>query len=272
MSKTVAASLSALARLGSAWMKPYRRTITRALAAEKLTPIVTVEASGVPVRFYIPTGRALHDPWNINNGEPETIRWLNELPASEIMWDIGANVGVYALYAALVRRLRVLAFEPSASSYAVLVRNIEINHLSSQVDAYCLAFSDRNSLDYLNMAHSEAGHSMHAFGQSHSIGGEIPVVFRQAVPGFSVDSFCQIFSPPPPAHIKLDVDSIELQILKGAAATLTQYVKTVLVEVDHATRGAGGREIAAFLQSCGFAEDAAFMAAGTRRNVLFRKK
>jgi tRNA G37 N-methylase Trm5 len=125
-------------------MKPYRRTITRALTAEKLAQIVTVKAAGVPVRFFIPTARSLYDPWHINNDEPETIRWLDSMLADEVMWDVGANVGVYALYAAAVKRMRVLAFEPSASSYAVLVRNIEINNLSRQVDAYCLAFDDHN--------------------------------------------------------------------------------------------------------------------------------
>ncbi|HKF73071.1 MAG TPA: FkbM family methyltransferase [Stellaceae bacterium] len=271
MSKTVASSLSGLVRLGSAWMKPYRRTITRALTSEKLAQIMTVEAAGVPVRFFIPTARSFHDPWHINSDEPETIRWLDRMAADEVLWDIGANVGVYALYAAIVKRIRVLAFEPSASTYAVLVRNVEINNLSGKIDAYCLAFDEHNHLEYLNMARSGAGHSMHAFGQTQSVQGEISVAFRQAVPGFSIDSFRDIFSPPPPDHIKLDVDSIELKILRGAANTLTQSVKTVLVEIDGKDKVTSRKDITTFLRSRGFAEDTAFTAQGARRNVLFRR-
>jgi FkbM family methyltransferase len=271
MSKTLAGALAAVVRGGTAWMKPYRRNITRALVSERLAPELTVATAGGTIRFYTPTARSLHDPSKIFSDEPETIRWLNGLPKDDILWDIGANVGVFTLYAARARGLRVVAVEPSASSYAVLVRNIEINRLDGRVDAYCLAFDETRRLDYLHMAATEAGHSMHAFGQTRSVLGEIPVVFRQAVLGISVDEFRTLFAPPPPRHIKLDVDSIELEILRGAAQTLQTEVETVLVEVDGTDRAATGDSIRGFLQSLGFAEDAEFMAKGARRNVLFRR-
>ena len=268
MSKSLAAFFAALVKLGTMPMRPYRRTITRALTAERLRPVVTRAVLGVPIRFVGSSARSLHDPLKLLEREPETIRWLDGLPEGETLWDIGANVGVYSLYGAMVRKLRVLAFEPSGATYADLVRNVELNGCDRAISAYCIAFDERTHLDFLHMAHTEAGHSRHGFG------GLAPgehAVFRQAVPGFSIDGFCELFDPPPPQHIKLDVDGIELKILRGAAHTLASHVQSVLVEIEGPERERLGAEIASALGAAGLLEDKAFMAEGAERNVLFRR-
>lgn len=53
--------------------------------------------------------------------------------------DIGANIGVFSLFAALSGAKGVYAFEPSASSYDVLLKNIEANGLGSIIKAERLA-------------------------------------------------------------------------------------------------------------------------------------
>ena len=41
------------------------------------------------------------------------------------------------------------------------------------------------------------------------------------------------FSLPPPHHLKIDVDGSELNVLRGAAATLAgRQLRTILIEVD----------------------------------------
>lgn len=271
MSRTIARAWASLIGASSFWMKPRRRMILRALIHEALAPSLTLQTKAGPLYFATPTARALYDPWSLFEGEPETVRWIESMPAGEILWDVGANTGIYALYAAKVRGLHVLAFEPSAATYALLVRNIELNDLSSLVDAYCLAFDATTRLDHLYMAHTEAGHSMHAFGQAETTLGPIDAVFRQSVPGFTIDAFSELFAPPPPANILVDVDSVELAVLQGAARTLVNHVRTVMVEIQGINRSDGGGPIADYLMSLGFREDAAFMAQGAKRNVLYRR-
>ena len=87
----------------------------------------------------------------------------------------GTSAQILALYAALKPRVR--ASEPSAASYAALVRKIEMNGLGDRVSALCLALAERNGVDYLQMAHTGAGHSMHAFAQLETIKGRIRPVF-----------------------------------------------------------------------------------------------
>lgn len=271
MSDRIAAVLAGVVRAGTAYLKPARRTMTRALVCEKLVPRVTVPLPDGEIVFACPTKRSAHDPNAFYTNEPETLRWIDTLPEGAVLWDIGANVGLYSLYAARHRRCRVIAFEPSAASYAVLCENLHRNRLDARVEAYCLALAGETRLDRLYMSDAAAGGSMHAFGKSENLLGAIQQPVTQAVPGFTIDRFIEIFGPPAPDHVKLDVDSIEAEIIAGGAETLRRYTKSVLVEYDPQATAAGP-PIAAALQSLGFIEDKAFARHDDRRNVLFRRE
>lgn len=264
MSRSLARALAGLIRGLTAPMSSYKGLKTRLMVSENLAQVVEVGS----MKFYSPTARSTHDTNSLlADGEPETIRWLDSLPEGDILWDIGANVGAFTIYGAVKRKLRVLAFEPSAASFATLTTNIELNGLEGAADAFCLAFSDETKLDYLHMANTGAGHSMHAFGTSQTVDGIITPVFRQVVPGYSADDFVKLFHVPEPQHIKLDVDSIEFSILKGAQGLLKKSVKSLLVEVDGLN---DGNEIRTYLGKLGFLEvpDSSL---DVERNVVFRK-
>ncbi len=219
--------------------------------------------------FVCPTARSLHDPTAFGQDEPETVRWIDTwLRPGEVVWDIGANIGLYSLYAALDPAVRVLAFEPGAASFALLVRNIEANHCSN-VAAYALAFSDATALDLLYMENTAAGHSMHAFAQRETVAKRLDPVFAQSALGFSIDDFFRIFDPPPPTHIKLDVDSIEAKVIRGGRETL-RSVRSVLVEIASRQDYARRTGVAQLLVQAGFVpqEDANQDA---RRNYLFAR-
>ena len=51
-----------------------------------------------------------------------------------IFWDIGANIGIYSIYAALKHQhIQVVSFEPSTSNLRILSRNISINNLDEKI-------------------------------------------------------------------------------------------------------------------------------------------
>ena len=62
--------------------------------------------------------------------EPETLAWIDSFHEDSVFWDIGANIGLYSLYAARHKNCRVIAFEPSFFNLEILVRNINLNNLS----------------------------------------------------------------------------------------------------------------------------------------------
>lgn len=81
--------------------------------------------------------------------EPETIGWIDRFDDGDVLWDIGANIGQFTLYAGANQALTVLAFEPSPASFAVLCENIDLNRM--RVDAYCLAFDDTTACSRFEM-------------------------------------------------------------------------------------------------------------------------
>lgn len=166
--------------------------------------------------------------------EPETIEWIDSFAEGDVYWDIGANVGVYALYAAKRSDIRVLAFEPSPFNYYALCRNVELNRLGDSLSAYCLAFNDATVLDYFNMSTVEIGGALSSFGETTDYWGkQFKPQFRQAMIGFSMDDFIARFNPSFPTHLKIDVDGIEAKIVEGGLETLADHrLKSVSIELD----------------------------------------
>src|SRR5262245_31131064 len=101
----------------------------RGRALEKLTEAMVSEVvlSEGTLRFLTPTPLLQTRSTSILSKEPDTIAWIDNFESSDVFWDIGANVGVFSLYAARQCGVRVVAFEPSADNYMVLCKNVEMS-------------------------------------------------------------------------------------------------------------------------------------------------
>jgi FkbM family methyltransferase len=268
MSRTIGRFAGGLARLATAPLRPRRRVMAQAIAAQEITPHWTISTSAGPLTFYGPSGRCLHDALSFNQEEPETVAWIENLPTDAVLWDIGANVGLYAIYAAK-RGVKVLAFEPAASTLAVLTRNIEINGVSDRVSAYGVALSGETKLDalYMDSARTEPGHAVHSFGTRRTVAGTIEGGFQQATIGYAADAFAAQFNAPRPTHIKLDVDGIEADILAGAKQMMGETVRELIVEIYDEMNPAQAKEIRDAVAALGFTERATGFPDG--RNKVF---
>jgi FkbM family methyltransferase len=165
--------------------------------------------------------------------EPGTIDWLNGMGPDDILYDIGANIGVYTLYAAVRRGLRVFSFEPSPFNFSTLSRNIVLNDLSENVSAFCVALSDKTVLDRLYLSSVETGAAHTGFKHAiNEFGGQLKAVHAQATLGFTLDDFIAMFGAPVPNYIKIDVDGAESLVIAGAQETLkNQGLKSILIEL-----------------------------------------
>jgi FkbM family methyltransferase len=179
--------------------------------------------------------------------EPETLDWIDRyFRPGDCLYDIGANIGLYSLYAA--KRLggdcRVLAFEPEAANHARLVANIRHNGLAGVVLPHCLALTDRLTLqpfylnpwtwDHLAEGRMAPGSSGHRLGQpSDFAGAPFTAPMIQGMLGVSVDFLCDRLGAPRPNHVKIDTDGNELDVLAGMAGLLARpSLRSVLVEAS----------------------------------------
>jgi len=179
--------------------------------------------------------------------EPETITWARDLGGG-VLWDIGANVGAYTLVAAVNNpALHIVAFEPIFPNYYALMMNISRNGLEDRVLALSLALAGETQLGVMNIHSLDVGMSLNAFEMESPYTDAEPV-FRQSMIAYSADDLVEQFEIPRPNHIKLDVDSIETEILFGAERTLLG-VESIMVEVDRERQAS---DIERYLNSQGF--------------------
>lgn len=186
--------------------------------------------------------------------EPDTIAWLAQMTPADVLYDVGANMGQYAMLAAK-KGIRVLAFEPESQNFALLCRNIAINQLGHRIMPWPIALSDKPGLGSFFVTQLVAGNSCNAFGESlnfHLQPKEF--AFTQGCGGATLDFFATSNLPTcaSPTHIKIDVDGFEHKVLAGATYAL-ETVKSVLVETNTALPE--HREIAATMATFGLYPD-----------------
>ena len=142
--------------------------------------------------------------------EPETLEWIGKIPSGLNLWDIGANVGLYSIYAAK-KGIRVYAFEPSVFNLEVLARNIFLNGVVDKITIIPLPLSDKLVENNLKMTTTEWGGALSTFERGFGHDGEtIKEVFEFPTLGISMIDAVERLKIRQPDYIKMDVDGIEL--------------------------------------------------------------
>jgi FkbM family methyltransferase len=192
------------------------------------------------INFFAPN---LIIKWRIDtifSKEPGTIKWIDEFNREKnIFWDIGANIGLYSIYAAIKHKnIEVTSFEPSTSNLRVLSRNISLNNLSQNIKIFQPALSkEENSFMMFNEHKFIEGWSMNQFSNEYN--GDTSKDFEQnyKIYGTNIDSLIAQNVLQIPNYIKLDVDGIEHLILQGGEKTLkNSNLKSILVEIDESLK------------------------------------
>ncbi len=219
---------------------------------EKIQPAMVIPVGNTKVVYATPNAMT---GWRVKTfftKEPETIIWMGEFGSDEVMLDVGANVGMYSIWAAKTRGVRVYAFEPESQNYALLNRNIIYNHLSSRVTAFCTALSNDTGFDLLHLADFNFGRSCHSFGSTLNFRlEEQKFAFTQGAFATTVDLLVQSGTMPAPHHIKIDVDGFEHKVIEGAKQTIAgPTVRSLLVEINQNL--AEHMDIVEYLKTLGF--------------------
>lgn len=273
MSRTIANLALGLVDVATATQSDKRRAMTLARVVEKLesrSDFVVPTRRG-PLRFLTMRGPhvsgAAHE---FETSEPEMLVWLDTIGPDETLWDVGAAIGVYSMYAAL-GGVQVMAFEPKATSLGLLVEHLALNGLGAKVTPLCLAFTDVTGILRLRLATlSPASGGNNVESALDDPAAVSAAAFEQAICAYAIDDFRAAFGLAAPDHLKIDVDGVEGLILRGAKKTLP-LIKSVMVEVEGDNARDAATRIDEPLLAAGFIEDMAVRDAGSRRNRLYRR-
>jgi transketolase len=214
--------------------------------------IAECRAGTTTFRMIVANDREYGRVRTLHTKEPETVQWIaDHFGAGDTLFDIGANIGIYAILAAAQNRAgTVIAVEPMAGSFARLCDNALLNGLAN-LHPYCVAIGATNGLDELHLASLDAASSMHSLGESGLIEsfGE-RVVLRAGIGVVTIDSLAARTGVP--TLMKIDVDGGEDAVLAGATTVLHDpRLRSILIEFNW-TAGATEARRDAPLLAAGF--------------------
>lgn len=227
---------------------------SRRIAARKSSATHEIAGRQQEFVFHTPNGLCQWRVDTFSTKEPETLEWIDRYGGDGVLFDIGANVGLYSIYYAKTKPGRVYAFEPSVFNLALLAKNINVNQVQDKIRIVTNPLTAQNEFANFNLQVTDEGGALSAFGVEHGQDGKpLQKVLSYQTCGFSLDYLIeQGILPEYPSLIKADVDGIEHLILRGARKTLAhQQCRTVLIEV-HQHFEALSTEVPAILSEAGF--------------------
>lgn len=65
------------------------------------------------------------------------------VPEGSLVIDIGANIGVYSIFASIAKNAKIFAFEPVSENFAMLKENVKLNSLEGKIHAFNLGIAGK---------------------------------------------------------------------------------------------------------------------------------
>ena len=237
---------------------------------QKLTINLKDSEVGEELIYNIKNSTSLLRAQTLFTKEPVTIRWIRKFIKDRVFFDIGANVGMYSIYAAKVSKVKVYSFEPESNNFNTLTENIISNKLMSMINAYPIAISDTSGFTSLYLSTFETGSSHHMVDSKldHNL-KEIEYKNKQGIFKSSLDELVQNWRFPIPNYLKIDVDGIENIIIKNSTFLLKRAeLESVLIEINR--NRDEDAEIISILENVGFKYDKEQVEDSTRKSGIHK--
>jgi len=149
---------------------------------------------------------------------------IKYLPEDGVFFDVGANVGIIAFSTALARpRSRIFAFEPEPVSFLALNKTKSYNLLHN-IDLIPLGLGENSGLKTFFI--DKANHGGHSLDRNQVINETRP----SSILVSTIDNVAQIFGITRMDVMKIDVQGLELDVLKGASQTVQNLSPVLAVE------------------------------------------
>lgn len=181
------------------------------------------------MRLYTDTPLEVWRAESFYTKEPETLAWIHDMEGG-VYWDIGANIGVYAIYAALLHpQMVVYAFEPELRNFCRLVDNIALNNLTN-VHPFNVAISNANWLEAFYVRDSEVGNSGGQISEPICEDEPFKPCHMQRVIALTLGTLSGMCCHAPD-YVKVDVDGQEHRVIEK----LPYYegrIRSVLIEMN----------------------------------------
>lgn len=175
--------------------------------------------------------------------EPDTLKWLDQNGSNtKILYDIGANVGIYSLYYSKKFNSLSYIFEPSFLNLNLIQNNLLLNNLEKKVTIIPNPVFSKTVISKLYQLRRVAGDAVTTFDDSKVFKKMLEKSKKNNLPSInqilslSIDDLVNNNILKKPDLIKIDVDGNEIDVLKGCKNTLKNNKKiSILIEIRKET-------------------------------------
>jgi FkbM family methyltransferase len=167
------------------------------------------------------TRRGTLDFVYVNYAYEVDLKHFIEAHPFDVFFDVGACIGEYSVWLAR-KGYRCFAFEPIQSSYEILTKNIALNGLQNKITAFNYGLGDKASIEHFKLHAINPGANRRVDRETeHTTKAEIK----------TLDNIYQTLNLDPSANIlvKIDVEGMEVAMLKGAQNFLKHFNNVTLI-------------------------------------------
>ncbi len=210
------------------------KTIFRVISWEFLRilnkPILSKFDRSLSIRLF-PNDGVARLTYYFDYHEPEIFRFLDKyLKPGMTFIDVGANIGVYTLFAGKRVGLKgkVIAFEPQPETFNRLIENIELNRLTNIVAKQVAVGETSGKVEIVK--HTDTSKSYTRIIRPTIDQGSQDLSIY-AINMISLDKYLCSHQFVKIDYLKIDVEGFELNVLKGAKHILEKLIPSI-IEVE----------------------------------------
>ena len=212
--------------------------------------VVEVSLVGLSARFAVESEAEINNLRQLGNESAILVSFLEQVRAGDVVYDVGANLGLYGLLASskVGPTGRVILFEPEKKTLERLRRNVELNGRCDVVD---VALGRRNGTMSIQAGTSPMVGTHGAYGDGSD---------RYEVRVERGDSLVEELGLPPPSVVKIDVEGMEADVVAGLEKMLqAESCRHLLCELHFSVLARSGqrgvsKDLVDRLRDFGFSE------------------
>lgn len=168
-----------------------------------------------------------------------------KIKEGDVVFDIGANVGVFSLYASLINGTKVYAFEPHPTNFKVLLNNVNQNKITN-IECFEFALGIDNEDRILIEGNIAGGHKISNEKELANSEGSLKVksvTLARMKETLNIDTI---------DFVKLDCEGAEGEIIKSLGQDGLKKINKMAIEFHDNHSVLSHEEILNELQNSGF--------------------
>lgn len=155
----------------------------------------------------------------------KVVKKLYEQKKGLVIYDVGANIGLFSLFFKRYTQVEVVAFEAAAETLEKLKRNVDANEVGN-IMVVSKAVADVDGTVDFFLTHHHKSSLLYAWASDRGVSE----VKKVTVPAVSLDTFAKENPARQPDLIKIDVEGGGSSVLAGAKNVIESHRPIILFE------------------------------------------